>query len=138
MKLDASAFVADKELLEALRGRAVAVDCARPRVLFNQGDEPGGLYILHSGEVRMTMDGLGGDEVVSMLVRPGSLLGLPALVGNSTLSMSAKAEAGAEVTFVSRDEFSKLMLTEPALGIMILRVLAAEVRTARMAIAGKE
>lgn len=135
VNLDSSSFIADKELLEALRDKAVPVDCARTRVLFKQGGEPTGLFILHSGAVKMTIDDRGGEQVVSMAAGPGSLLGLPGLVGNAAYSMSAKAEAGAVVTFVSREEFSKLMLTQPPLGMMILRVLAAEVRTARMAIA---
>jgi CRP-like cAMP-binding protein len=135
VNLDSSAFIAEGELLDALRGQAVPVDCASTRVLFKQGDEAIGLFILHSGAVKMTIDGPDGEQVVSTAVGAGSLLGLPGLVGNAAYSMSAKAEAGAVVTFVNREEFSKLMLTQPPLGMMILRVLAAEVRTARMAIA---
>jgi hypothetical protein len=41
---------------------------------------------------------------------------------------------GAVVSFVSKDDFSRMMLTEPQISVMILRVLAAEVRTARMAL----
>jgi CRP-like cAMP-binding protein len=137
MKLDSSAFIADGGLLDAFRAKAVPVDCEHARVLFRQGEESNGLFVLHAGAVKMTIEGRGGEQVVTMEARPGSLLGLPGMVGNAPYSMSAKAEAGAVVTFVSRDDFSKLMLTEPPLGMMILRVLAAEVRTARMAIAGK-
>ena len=137
MNLDASAFVADQELIWALRERATAVDCDHDRVLFHQGDEPSGLYILHQGEVIMTMESLTGDEVLSIAAVPGSLLGLPGLVGNMGYSLSAFAKKGAEISFVSRDDFSSLMLSEPKLSMMILRVLANEVRTARLAITGK-
>jgi hypothetical protein len=37
------------------------------------------------------------------------------------------------VSFVPREDFSNLMLTEPGLAVLILKVLAAEVRTARIA-----
>jgi CRP-like cAMP-binding protein len=60
-------------------------------------------------------------------------MGLPGLVGNNPYSLTAEAKKGAEVSFVARDEFSRLMLTEPSLAMMILRVLAAEVRSARIA-----
>ena len=137
MNLDSSAFVADQELIRALRERASAVECDHDRSLFRQGDEPTGLYILHSGEVTVTMESPSGDEVVSMRADPGSLLGLPGLVGNRGYSLSAYANKGAEISFVSREAFSELMLSEPKLAMMILRVLANEVRTARMAISGK-
>ena len=133
MNLDSSAFVADQELIQALRGRAAAVDCDEDRVLFQQGDAPAGLYILHAGEATLTMDSPG-DEVISFGAKPGSLLGLPGVVGNTAYSLSAVARKGSQVSFVSRDDFSTLMLSEPKLAMMILRVLANEVRSARLAI----
>lgn len=69
---------------------------------------------------------------------PGSLLGLPGLIGNKCYSMSCEAKAGAEIRYLHRDDFAQLMLTEPELAMMILRVLAAEVRTARAAVASAE
>ncbi len=134
MKLDSAAFVADLALIDALKKRSTPIDCTQDRVLFNQGDEPNGLYILHTGEVRLTMKSPVGDQVISMAAAPGSLLGLPGLVGGKGYSLSAFARVGAIVSFVSKDEFSSLMLTEPSVSVMILRVLAAEVRTARMAL----
>jgi CRP-like cAMP-binding protein len=133
VNFDSSAFVADAALVEALRARAVPVDCTQDRVLFRQGDAPNGLFILHAGEATLRLDTHTGEEVIVMPVVPGSVLGLPGLVGNGAYSMSADAKKGAEISFLSREEFAKVMLTEPALGMMILRVLAAEVRTARMA-----
>jgi CRP-like cAMP-binding protein len=137
MNLDSSAFVADQELIQALRERARPLDCDQDRILFLQGDGPVGLYILHRGEVTMTMESPSGDEIATLKSDPGSLLGLPGLVGNCPYSMSAYAKAGAEISFVSRDDFSALMLSDPKLAFMILRVLANEVRSARMAITGR-
>lgn len=119
--------------MEALRQRAVPVQCAQDRVLFRQGDPPNGLYILHSGEATLRLEAPTGAPVIAMPAAPGSLLGLPGLIGNGAYTMTAEAKMGAEISFLSREEFQKLMLTEPNLGMMILRVLAAEVRTARMA-----
>src|ERR1700692_3750551 len=122
MNLDSSAFVADQELIQALRVRARALDCDHDRILFLQGDGPVGLYILHSGEATMTMETPSGEELITMRTDPGSLLGLPGVVGNCPYSMSAYAKQGAEVSFVPREDFSALMLNEPKLAMMILRV----------------
>ena len=133
MNLDAAAFIADEQLIRALRRRSTPVDCSEDRVLFCQGEEPGGLYILHQGHAALTMCDEDGDVVLNMAATPGSLLGLPGVVGNCPYSLSAAARQGSEVTFVSREQFADLMLTEPNLAVMILQVLAAEVRTARIA-----
>ncbi|HEY2861024.1 MAG TPA: Crp/Fnr family transcriptional regulator [Terracidiphilus sp.] len=133
MNLDSAAFVGDGQLIRALGERSTPVDCSQDRVLFCQGEEAAGLYIVHGGHVVLTMCDEEGDVVMNMAAEPGSLLGLPGVVGNCPYSLSAAARQGSEVSFVSRDEFSKLMLTEPGLAVLILRVLAAEVRSARIA-----
>jgi CRP-like cAMP-binding protein len=129
MKMDAAAFVAEQQLIEALRKHASPV-------LFNQGDAPDGLYIFHNGEVELTMQSPAGDVLMNIPAHEGSLLGLPGLIGNLPYSLSALARNGAEVSFVTRDDLNRLMLSNPSVSVGILRVLAAEVRTARMAIAG--
>jgi CRP-like cAMP-binding protein len=133
VNFDASAFVGDGELIQALKGRCRPVDCSEDRALFWQGDEPVGVYLVRDGVVTLTMRGADGDPVLELTVEPNSLLGLPAVVSNSRYSLSATAKGGAEVSFVPREEFSKMMLTEPGLAVLILKVLAAEVRTARIA-----
>ena len=137
MKMDAAAFVAEPVLLDALTKHASPVACEQDRVLFKQGDEPDGLYIVHSGTVLLSMKSTLGDELMRMPAAAGSLLGLPGLIGNVGYSLSAFAKQGAQVSFVSREEFGRLMLTEPSISVGILRVLAAEVRTARMALVEK-
>ncbi|UWZ82530.1 Crp/Fnr family transcriptional regulator [Occallatibacter riparius] len=133
VNFDASAFVGDEELIRVLKGRSIPVDCSEDRALFYQGDDPVGVYIVHGGTVTIAMRTRDGDAVMDMKAEPGSLLGLPAVVSNSRYSLSAKAKQGADVSFVGRDEFSKMMLTEPGVAVLILKVLAAEVRTARIA-----
>lgn len=134
MKLDAAAFVADQELVEALRKHSSPVECDEDRVLFSQGDAPTGLYIFHKGAVRLVMRSQLGDTLMNIAAIEGSLLGLPGLIGGAPYSLSAYAQKGAEVGFVSREEFARIMLSAPAIAVGILRVLAAEVRTARMAL----
>lgn len=134
MRMDANAFVADPELIEALKKHATRVECEEDRLLFKQGDAPGGLYIFCGGEVSLTLTSLVGDVVMRLSAAPGSLLGLPGVIGNVPYSLSATAKKGSLVSFVRREEFSRLMLTNPSVSVGVLRVLAAEVRTARTAL----
>jgi CRP-like cAMP-binding protein len=134
MKMDAKAFVADPELIEALKKHASPVACDEDRVLFNQGDAPNGLYIFCQGVVRLVMRSQLGDLLMDIPALECSLLGLPGLIGGAPYSLSAFAQKGAEVGFVSREKFAQIMLSEPVVAVGILRVLAAEVRTARMAL----
>lgn len=134
MKLDSSAFVADQELLDALEKRSTRIVCTEDRILFNQGAPPEGLYILRSGRAMLSMASPAGDRLMATPVSSGALLGLPGVIGNQPYSLTAKVEKGSELSFIARDDFSELMLKDPSLSLRVLRVLAAEVRTARTAI----
>jgi CRP/FNR family transcriptional regulator, polysaccharide utilization system transcription regulator len=134
VQLDPSAFLADSDLIQALEKRATPIVCNEDRKLFNQGDPAVGLYILSQGEAVVSMDA--GDDAIafSCTASAGSLLGLPGLIANQPYSLTAVARKGARIGFISKDEFNSLMQTEPPLMVKILQVLAAEVRSARLAI----
>jgi len=134
MNLDPSAFIADKELLDALERRSESVVCENDRILFRQGDEPKGLYVLRSGSVTLTMTSLTGQVILHTAVSAGALLGLPGFIGGQPYSLTGQAAKGSVLGFVTRDDFSDLMSHNPTLSIKVLSVLAAEVRGARAAI----
>jgi CRP/FNR family transcriptional regulator len=134
LNLESSAFVAEQDLIDALEHRSTRIVCNEDRKLFTQGESPAGLYILRRGKATLTMQSATGATIMSVTAFPGSLLGLPALVGNEPYTLTAMAHKGAELGFVTREDFSSLILTEPSMAVRVLRVLAAEVRTARHAI----
>ena len=125
-----TAFVADRELIEALQQRARSVDLGSNRVLFRQGDAPIGVFILTKGTARLTRRSEG-EEVLTARVGTGSLLGVPAVIGAKPYSLTAEAMKGAEVSLLTAEYFVHLMHTEPALSFRLLQVLAEEVRFAR-------
>jgi CRP-like cAMP-binding protein len=132
--LDPSAFLADSELIQALEKRATSVSCGEDRILFRRGDAPVGLFILRSGEAAISMDSGSDNLALSCLATAGSLLGLPGVIADQPYSLTAVARKGANVGFVSKEEFNALMRSEQALMVKMLQVLAAEVRSARLAI----
>jgi CRP-like cAMP-binding protein len=134
LQLDPSAFVADPVLLQALEKRATPIICSEDRVLFRQGDDPVGLYIIQKGEASVSMNPGNGGAIFSCEAAAGSLLGLPGLIGKQPYSLTAIAHRGAVVSYVTTSLFEALMKSEPALLLKVLQVLANEVRSARLAI----
>lgn len=134
MQLDPAAFIAAPELVQALEVRATPIPCDEDRILFRQGDPPIGLFILLNGEATLSMTGAGGELIMSLQATAGSLLGLPGLIGNQPYSLTALARRGARVGFIARNDFNALMKSELPLLLLVLQVLASEVRSARIAI----
>jgi len=138
VKLDPSAFVAAPELILALAKHSTVISCNGEQVLFRQGEYPVGLYILNEGETTLTMASPKGEQVMQIQARSGSLLGLPGLIGNEPYTLTAVARVGARLGFVSREEFTCLMQSDALLALKILEVLAAEVRSARLALSNRD
>jgi len=132
--LDPSAFRADPELIRALTVRAIPVPCDADSILFKQDDPPVGVYILHQGQASLNMKSQEGRSILSVQALPGSLFGLPGVIGNQPYSLTAVVRAGAQVSFISSADFFALMESDPKLSLKMLQVLAAEVRTARLAL----
>jgi CRP-like cAMP-binding protein len=76
-----------------------------------------------------------GRAIICLHAGPGSLLGLPGIVANEPYTLTAVARKGSEVRFVTRSDFEDLIRAEPSLNFGVLQVLAAEVRSARLALA---
>ncbi len=134
VQLDSTAFVGDLELIEALGAHSTPVSCGSDYVLFRQDDPAAGLYIVRQGVVTLSMISQDGNTLFAVHALPGSLLGLPGVISGQPYSLSATARAGAQIGFVSRDEFTALMQAHPLLSLKMLKVLAAEVRSARQAL----
>ncbi len=135
MHLEPSAFLADPELFQVLEKVSTVVECPVDHVLFRQGDPPMGLFLVAKGGAAVTMTSEDGEQLLSTEVLPGSLLGLPAVIGNQPYSLTARAQHGSWVGFVPKEEFNKLVQTHTSLMVKVLQVLANEVRSARIAIA---
>ena len=131
-----NSFIADQKLFQALEQRSVSMLCSKGQILFKQAEVPIGLYLLKTGKASLIMKTEKGKEVVHLTVRPGSVLGLPAIVSNEPYTLSAMAHHGSEVDFVARKDFEELMQEEPCLFPKVLEILAAEVRSARFVWSG--
>jgi CRP-like cAMP-binding protein len=132
--MKSESHAASRKLLQALEKCSQPISCVEGRTLFVQGEPASGLYFLKSGEAALMMQSPAGRAVMFLRAEAGSLLGLPGVVGSEPYTMTAMVHKGSEVSFVTRGDFEELIQAEPALYVNLLQLLAADVRTARMAL----
>src|SRR5258708_6117414 len=113
-------FVGDTSLIQALEKRSQPVFCKEGQILFKQGDAPKGLYIVRSGGASLVMKSVSGKVVLRLNVVAGSLLGLPAIIGNEPYTLTAIASPGSQVRFLTRDDFEAVIRGEPSLNPKVL------------------
>jgi CRP-like cAMP-binding protein len=131
---ESSAFVGDQDLLEILEERARPVEFCRDLVLFRQGDPPSGVFIVKNGFAVLTMTS-SAKIVMQVVTGVDSILGLPAVLGDSPYSLTADVTVDSHVDFLAKEDLVELMRTDPLLSMMLLQILSGEIRAARQALA---
>ena len=130
------AFVADTVLLTALRAHAEAHVCQGIETLFCQGGLPEAVFLLREGQVTLTTEAAGRRRVFARQTMPGSIFGLPGVIGDTPYSLTAMADSGTQLEVVSREAFHRLLRERPEMSFHALRILAAEVQAARKILQG--
>jgi CRP-like cAMP-binding protein len=128
-----SECVADAELADEIEKLSEPSAPTPSNLLFRQGDPPTKIYFVKKGEVELTMKA---SSITVMVVRagPGSVLGLPAIVGDKPYTMSAKTCGESEICQVPVEQFRAMVRDNPKVSFNILRILAGEIRSARQAL----
>jgi CRP-like cAMP-binding protein len=128
--LDSSGFIANPKLAALFEAKSSLVPGCRNRVLFREGDDPAGLYILRSGAATISTKFRGKNFAVTVQTTASSLLDLPALAFRKAHTFTAMAHAGAELSFVNIDDFIQVIDSNGLLYEWILKAIADEVESA--------
>lgn len=121
-----SGEVFDKDLLRELTSNFPGrppVYHPKNGVIMREGEGGIFMYVVIDGAVRITVR----DKPVE-LVRPGGVFGEMALVDQSKRAASASAAADSNLLSINRNDFLKLIKTNPAFGNSLLRALANRLR----------
>jgi CRP/FNR family transcriptional regulator, cyclic AMP receptor protein len=100
----------------------------RNEVIFHQDDVGDSLHVVASGAVKIVLPSAEGDEAIIATLKPGDFFGELALLDGSPRSTTATALEQTETLALPRDEFQRLLATDPALVTALLRALAGELR----------
>jgi CRP-like cAMP-binding protein len=129
-------FTADGRFFQALIEKSTECPYGDFHTLFKQGEFPKGLYIIRDGEAALLMLSPTERIIASYRAGPGSVLGLPAVVGSLPYTLNAIVRKGTIVGFIELESFNALLREDPSLYPSVLRLLASEVRAARSTISG--
>jgi CRP/FNR family cyclic AMP-dependent transcriptional regulator len=110
-----------------LADRETAIRFRKGEVLFREGESPSGIYILHSGTVKLLFCPRNGSAKPLREAHPGQILGLSCLVTLREHDCTAIAADDCEVAFVRREDFLHALQQSPAAWFNVLRVLSTEV-----------
>ena len=126
----ASALDSHSELAPALQQMGTAVVSPRGTLVFQQGQQPTGVYVLLKGKVRLARDCSDGHRTQRTVGR-GHILGLLATVSDQPYLKTAEAVEDSEFAFVDRNLVMSLLNRRPDFWLQAVAVVQDELKLIR-------
>jgi CRP/FNR family cyclic AMP-dependent transcriptional regulator len=100
----------------------------RGEVIFHVGDPGDALFVIVSGDVKISLPSDDGEEAILATLRAGDVFGELALLDGAPRSASATARSATETVVLPRDRFRELIATEAGVRDALLASIAGELR----------
>ena len=118
----------DRDALERLAGSMRSRRFRRGEVIFHLGDPGDALFVIVSGDVKISLPSETGEEAILATLGGGDVFGELALLDGAPRSASATALTATEAVVLPRDRFRELIATEAGVRDALLASIAGELR----------
>jgi CRP/FNR family transcriptional regulator len=116
--------------LEQLERVRITAEYPKDATLCMEGQDPRGVYIVCSGKVKLSATSKEGRSMILRMVDPGEVVGLTAALAGTPIEVTATTMEPSTISFVTRQEFLRLMQQFPDSGMMVINQLAHNYRSA--------
>lgn len=116
--------------LDAVARAAETREFARDETIFAMQEPGDGLYVIASGRVKVVVSTTGGKEFILATLGPGQFFGEMALLDDEPRSATVVAQLPTTVYRIRRDDFQRLLETQPSIARKLLRELSQRLRRA--------
>jgi len=114
--------------IEGLREISVNRHFNKGQIIFSEGDNGDGFYVLVSGLVKIFKVSLEGKEHIMRIVGIGELFGQVAVYAGRSFPANAQAIAESRLLFFPRTAFVEMITKNPSLALSMLSVLSMRLR----------
>lgn len=131
-KLKARGFLCNLSPAAAKDFESIKYSSAYPAnsMLFLENEPARGIYLLCSGEVKLSVSSRGGKTLILRIARPGDILGLTANIAEAPYEASAEALHPCQVAFIRRDDFINFLRKYPEVYQTVISQLSGQYATA--------
>lgn len=120
--------------LDDLESLKIANFYPRGSLLFVEGQQPQGVYILCEGRVKLSTCSRDGKVIILQIAEPGEILGLSAAVSDSPYESTAEVLEPCQVGFVRKSEFLDFLRANSDACLSAVRQLSQNYQTAHLQI----
>jgi len=102
----------------------------RGQVIFSEGNQPHGIYCVHSGKVKIHKMGDEGKEQIVRLAKASNIIGYRSILNNDSYFASATALEDTEVCFISKSTIIDLIKDNSNFTFSLINLLSDDLKKA--------
>lgn len=99
-------------------------------VLYAEGETPRGVYIVCTGQVRLTAGSQNGQEVILRVAERGEILGMSNTFSREPHRVRAETLSGSQIGFIARLQFLQFLRAHPDASLRVAEHLSMELHKA--------
>ena len=116
-----------EELKALIAGRKVR-PIKKKQILYFDGDQPQGIYLILGGGIKTLKQAEDGRELMTGLFKPEDYLGVTALLLDEPFNETAEAVEDSSVCLLPKESIMTLLNRYPAIGNQFIRILSNNIR----------
>ncbi len=93
-------------------------------ILFVEGQEPRGVFILCNGRVKLSASSAEGKALILRIAEAGEVVGLPGTISGKAYEVTAEALEPIQANFVARDAFLKFLRENGEVALRVAEILS--------------
>lgn len=113
--------------LESMQG---PVDYPAGRIVFSEKEAAHAVFVLLSGEVKLSLGSSDGRRLSLRIARKGEILGLPSALSGSPYELTAETLYPARITPIPRQQFLNFLMRHPEVNQAVIEELSRHVHMA--------
>jgi CRP/FNR family transcriptional regulator len=95
-------------------------------LLFVEGEQPRGVFVLCSGRAKLTMSSSEGKRLITKIAEPGEIIGVSASILGKPYEVTAETVEPSQVNFIRRDDFLRFLTSHSDACMNAAQQLSAE------------
>jgi len=134
-KLDKGVFCKlPKEALSTLDRIKYTSVYPKGSLLFVEGEQPRGVFVLCSGRAKLTMSSSEGKRLIAKIAEPGEIIGVSSSILGTPYEVTAETVEPSQVNFIRRDDFLNFLASSSDACMNAAQSLSAEHHSAQQGV----
>jgi len=118
------------DALQAFDGIKTVTPHARGAILFSEGRQPRGVFVLCDGRAKLSICSESGKRLMLRIAGPGEVLGLSSTMSGRPYEVTAETLEACQVVFVRRKDLLKFLREHREACLQVVHLLSSDLHTA--------